>query len=103
MGIVILKHISALARTLCDAVKLVLMWFCGKAFWLTGTVPYLAEEWHPGLWGSWLMLPAMPTIMYSLLMFRNKSSNQLAWSGKGGSGALSITRSNCRTKGKRLP
>merc|ERR1712194_123164 len=73
MHIVILKHISALARTLCDAVKLVLMWFCGKAFCMTGTVPSLAEEWHPGLWGSWLMLPAMPAIVYSLLMFKNKS------------------------------
>jgi len=72
MHIVILKHISALARTLCDAVKLILMWFCGKAFWLCGTAPYLAEEWHPGVVGSWLMLPAIPTIMYGMMMFKNK-------------------------------
>jgi len=69
--IVILKHISALARTLCDAVKLILMWMLGKVFWLVGIFPILAEAWHPGLIGSWLMLPAIAIIIYSMLMFKN--------------------------------
>jgi len=71
--IVILKHISALARTLCDAVKLVLMWGLGKAFWFFGFFPVLAEAWHPGLIGSWLMLPAILLIIYGMLMFKNAS------------------------------
>eukprot|EP00429_Kryptoperidinium_foliaceum_P052537 CAMPEP_0176081466 /NCGR_PEP_ID=MMETSP0120_2-20121206/40751_1 /TAXON_ID=160619 /ORGANISM="Kryptoperidinium foliaceum, Strain CCMP 1326" /LENGTH=499 /DNA_ID=CAMNT_0017415235 /DNA_START=136 /DNA_END=1635 /DNA_ORIENTATION=- len=69
--IVILKHISALARTLCDAVKLILMWFLGKLFWVVGIFPMLAEAWHPGFVGSWLMLPAIGIIIYAMLMFKN--------------------------------
>lgn len=69
--VVILKHISALARTLCDSVKLILMWSLGKGFWLLGILPVLAEPWHPGLIGSWLMLPAILIIIYSMLMFKN--------------------------------
>eukprot|EP00443_Scrippsiella_acuminata_P044409 CAMPEP_0115284290 /NCGR_PEP_ID=MMETSP0270-20121206/60817_1 /TAXON_ID=71861 /ORGANISM="Scrippsiella trochoidea, Strain CCMP3099" /LENGTH=591 /DNA_ID=CAMNT_0002701233 /DNA_START=26 /DNA_END=1800 /DNA_ORIENTATION=- len=71
--IVILKHISALARTLCDAVKLILMWILGKAFWFFGFFPVLAEAWHPGLIGSWLMLPAICIIIYAMLMFKEAS------------------------------
>merc|ERR1711972_1223721 len=81
--IVILKHISALARTLCDAVKLVLMWFLGKAFWFFGVLPALAEAWHPGLIGSWLMLPSILIVIYALLMFKNAFYFPLAvsWNG----------------------
>mmetsp|Transcript_94121 Transcript_94121/g.243627 ORF Transcript_94121/g.243627 Transcript_94121/m.243627 type:complete len:521 (+) Transcript_94121:76-1638(+) len=71
--IVILKHISALARTLCDAVKLILMWMLGKTFWFFGFFPVLAEAWHPGLIGSWLMLPAICIIIYAMLMFKEGS------------------------------
>lgn len=70
MHIVILQHISALARTLCDAVKLILMWGCGKLFWILGVLPFLAEAWHPGLIGSWLMLPAIIVVVWALLMFK---------------------------------
>mmetsp|Transcript_2574 Transcript_2574/g.7160 ORF Transcript_2574/g.7160 Transcript_2574/m.7160 type:complete len:259 (+) Transcript_2574:2-778(+) len=69
--IVILKHISALARTLCDAVKLILMWALGKLFWGLNIFPMLAESWRPGLIGSWLMLPAIGIIIYAMLMFKN--------------------------------
>jgi len=69
--IVILKHISALARTLCDAVKLILMWALGKLFWGLDIFPMLAEEWRPGFIGSWLMLPAIGIIIYAMLMFKN--------------------------------
>merc|ERR1740121_856005 len=72
MHIVILQHISALARTLCDAFKLILMWMLGKFFWLVGIFPFLAVAWHPGLIGSWLMLPAIFFVIYGLLMFKKK-------------------------------
>jgi len=73
MHIYILRHISALARTLCDAVKLILMWGLGKLFWLCGIFPFLAEAWHPGFIGSWLMFPAILAVVYGLLMFKKKT------------------------------
>jgi len=69
--IMILKHISALARTLCDTLKMILMWLLGKTFWLLAILPPLAEPWHPGLLGSWLMLPAIGAVVYGMLMFKN--------------------------------
>lgn len=97
--IIILKHISALARTLCDTLKMIaprhrkthghvvaeLMWLLGKIFWHLGAVtrllctrprllailPPLAEAWHPGFFGSWLMLPAIFAVVYGMLMFKN--------------------------------
>ncbi|CAE7660149.1 SLC35F6 [Symbiodinium pilosum] len=69
--IMILKHISALARTLCDTLKMILMWLLGKGFWLLAILPPLAEPWHPGLLGSWLMIPAIGAVVYGMLMFKN--------------------------------
>lgn len=69
--IIILKHISALARTLCDALKLFLMWLLGKVFWFFAILPVLAEVWHPGYFGSVLMIPAMCATIYGMLMFKN--------------------------------
>eukprot|EP00930_Biecheleria_cincta_P031412 TRINITY_DN21806_c0_g1_i1.p1 TRINITY_DN21806_c0_g1~~TRINITY_DN21806_c0_g1_i1.p1 ORF type:complete len:522 (-),score=86.10 TRINITY_DN21806_c0_g1_i1:53-1576(-) len=69
--IVILKHISALARSLCDALKLILMWILGKFFYFTAILPVLAEAWHPGLFGSWLMIPAIFAVVWGMLMFKN--------------------------------
>ncbi|CAE6947905.1 SLC35F6 [Symbiodinium natans] len=69
--IMILKHISALARTLCDTLKMIMMWLLGKAFWLLAILPPLAEPWHPGLLGSWLMIPAIGAVVYGMLMFKN--------------------------------
>lgn len=69
--IMILKHISALARTLCDTLKMILMWLLGKCFWFLAILPPLAEPWHPGLLGSWLMIPAIGAVVYGMLMFKN--------------------------------
>eukprot|EP00435_Cladocopium_sp_Y103_P054867 s1089_g18.t1 len=80
----ILKHISALARTLCDTLKMIVMWLLGKIFWALAILPPLAEAWHPGLLGSWLMIPAIFAVIYGpslgdpgirgpnrMLMFKN--------------------------------
>lgn len=69
--IMILKHISALARTLCDTLKMIVMWLLGKIFWALAILPPLAEAWHPGLLGSWLMIPAIFAVIYGMLMFKN--------------------------------
>lgn len=69
--IIILKHISALARTLCDTLKMIVMWLLAKAFWFLAILPPLAEAWHPGFWGSWLMIPAILAVVYGMLMFKN--------------------------------
>jgi len=69
--IVILKHISALARSLCDALKLILMWLLGKFFYFAAILPVLAEAWHPGILGSWLMIPAIFAVVWGMLMFKN--------------------------------
>jgi len=69
--IVILKHISALAMSLCDALKLILMWLLGKFFYFAAIFPVLAEAWHPGILGSWLMIPAIFAVVWGMLMFKN--------------------------------
>jgi len=69
--IVILKHISALARSLCDALKLILMWLLGKLFYFMAIFPVLAEAWHPGLLGSWLMIPSIFAVVWGMMMFKN--------------------------------
>eukprot|EP00439_Symbiodinium_sp_Y106_P054714 s4225_g7.t1 len=69
--IMILKHISALARTLCDTLKMILMWLLGKCFWFLAILQPLAEPWHPGFLGSWLMIPAIGAVVYGMLMFKN--------------------------------
>merc|ERR1719323_1116757 len=69
--IMVLKHISALARTLADTVKMMSMWALDKAFWLLGVVPALAEPWKPGPTGSWLVVPSIAVMTYSMLVFKN--------------------------------
>eukprot|EP00931_Biecheleriopsis_adriatica_P050057 TRINITY_DN28974_c0_g1_i1.p1 TRINITY_DN28974_c0_g1~~TRINITY_DN28974_c0_g1_i1.p1 ORF type:complete len:501 (-),score=118.42 TRINITY_DN28974_c0_g1_i1:182-1684(-) len=69
--IMILKHISALARSLCDTLKILLMWALGKLFYFCAILPVLAEAWHPGLLGSWLMIPVIVAIAWAMLMFKN--------------------------------
>ena len=40
------------------------MWLLGKIFWALAILPPLAEAWHPGLLGSWLMIPAIFAVIY---------------------------------------
>jgi len=40
------------------------MWLLGKVFWFFAILPPLAEAWHPGVFGSWLMIPAIFTVIY---------------------------------------
>lgn len=75
-----LKHMSSLARSLCDAVKLAAMWMIGKLAWFAGeyiweadwpkkggTLAVLGEPWRPN---SWMMIPGLFMIGYAMLMFK---------------------------------
>jgi len=71
-AVTLAKHVNSIARVLVDALKLMVMWFIGKFFWIIGRCVYLAEPWRDAdpIIGSWMMIPAMISISYSLLMYQ---------------------------------
>jgi len=80
--IVSAKHLPALERAMTDVVKLCIMWFLGKSFYLLGWLIYkndwpakggvlavLGEPWQPH---SWMMIPGLVLISYAMLMYKFK-------------------------------
>jgi hypothetical protein len=78
--ILCLKYMDSLTRSLADAAKFAVMWMMGKMFWFSGEAIYadtwpkeggilavLGEPWQPH---SWLMIPIITLIAYSLLVYK---------------------------------
>jgi len=84
------KHVNSIARVLVDALKLMVMWLLGKTFWLLAILPYLEEPWKScnfmegDYFGSWMMVPAMMGISYSLLMYQKGVWMPIKYSKKDG-------------------
>lgn len=69
----ILHHLSALSRSICDAFKIMFIWSDGKLFWYFGIFTAIAEPWKPGWTGSIMMIPAMTIVVWGMLMYKEDS------------------------------
>jgi len=72
--IVSLRYVTGMTLFVCHVFNVMVMWICGKAYWLLGIVPFLKEPWGPT---SWLMIPAIAIVSYGMLMFQTSAVNPL--------------------------